>query len=105
MCDNVFQQITELKDNWNNNGANAFSETLIAKCKRLVSEFQIPPSIFPTADNSIQMEWDNVAGDYLEINVYDDKCIVFQRLHNGVFSEYEASEHELKNIVKIFFET
>lgn len=104
MCNETLQQIAELKDNWNNNGATAFSETLITKCKRLVSEFQIPPSIFPTADCSIQMEWDNVVGDYLEINVYEDKYVVFQRLHNGVFSEYEASEHELKNIVKIFFE-
>ena len=96
-------EIEALDDNWNHNGAKHFSKELIEKCEKLLPDFHIAPAIFPTAAESIQMEWDNVKGDYLEIEVFQDRCVVFKRYNDGNCSGYEATDKELKNIVKDFF--
>ena len=67
-------QIAALKDNWNGYGATAFSEALIQKVKRLISLAKVQPEVFPTASDSIQIEYDDTSGEgkekkYLEIQV------------------------------------
>ena len=99
----ALMNIAALEDNWNHNGAKHFSKDLIEKCEKLLPDFYVSPSIFPTAAGSIQMEWDN-NGNYLEINVFEDRCVVYKRFKNGQSSGYEATEKELKNIVKTFFD-
>ena len=59
-------EIGKLEDNWNENGAHRFSKQIISEVKGLVKLFKIQPHIFPTACDSIQFEFENMAGDYLE---------------------------------------
>ena len=65
-------EIAALPNNWNLNEAPAFSEQIILLCKNIVRSLTRQPDIFPTANESIQMEWENVHGDYLEIEIFEN---------------------------------
>ena len=70
--------ISNLQDNWNDNGAKPFSIQLIDACKEIIAKLYYQPEIFPTAANSIQFEYEKDNGDYIEFNVYEDKINVYQ---------------------------
>ena len=62
----TLSEIEKLKDNWNDNGASAFSSKLIEKCRGIVMQLASEPFICPTACGSIQFEYEKENGDYLE---------------------------------------
>jgi len=66
------REIECLEDNWNGNGASAFSKNLIEKTKSLICSLTLQPMIFPTARGSIQMEYETERGDYLELELFED---------------------------------
>lgn len=68
--------IRGLEDNWNNNGAKQFSEKLINKAINLVKELTPTPEVFPTACNSIQLEWES-EGAYVELEVFEDRIKMY----------------------------
>lgn len=68
----ALSEISLLENNWDNNGATSFSEQLVARCQSVVERLSIQPDIFPTAQGSIQFEWENEVGDYLEIEFFED---------------------------------
>ena len=70
------QDISELKDDWNGNGASAFKDTLIQKMKYLILRLNVQPEIFPTARGSIQFEYEKETGEYLEFELFDTKLKV-----------------------------
>ena len=43
------KEISKLKDNWNQNGATAFSKTLLTKVENILLGLEFQPEIFPTA--------------------------------------------------------
>lgn len=69
-----YQKISEircLEDNWNGNGAPKFSSQLLDSVLSIVEKLTRQPSIFPTARESIQLEYENDVGDYLEFEVFE----------------------------------
>ena len=62
-------EIASLEDNWNDNGANAFDPRLIDKVREIIEQSNIQPDVFPTACNSIQLEYSKKSGMYLEFEV------------------------------------
>ena len=42
-------EIEQLQDNWNGNGANCFSESILSFARKIVMNLLIQPAIFPTA--------------------------------------------------------
>lgn len=64
-------RIAGLKDDWNLHGASSFSESLLKLCRNMLLKLKRQPDIFPTANNSIQFEFEN-NDDYLEIEIFDD---------------------------------
>lgn len=62
-------QIEALDDNWNENGAKAFNKQLIAKVREIITLLEKQPEIFPTACDSIQMEYEKEDDSYLEIEL------------------------------------
>ena len=52
------ETIALLRDNWNLNGAKAFTDSLIKKGRDLILFLEIQPEIFPTACESLQLEYD-----------------------------------------------
>jgi hypothetical protein len=83
----TIEQISRLKDNWNHNGAPAFSPDLIRLVRRIVALLPVQPEIFPTACNSIQLEYGNEIKEYLEFEVNTSKIIAFMVDAKGQESE------------------
>lgn len=68
----VIKQIEQLPDNWNGYGAAAFSKDLLDTVRRLVLTLPVQPAIFPTARDSVQLEYENQDQDYLEFELFAD---------------------------------
>lgn len=60
------------KDNWNEHGAKAFNKLHIELCNTLLNMLPYQPEIFPTANGSIQLEYDGHNESYLEFEVFPE---------------------------------
>lgn len=74
----ALDDISNLSDDWNNNGAQAFSVKLVEKCRQIVKQLVAEPFICPTACGSIQFEYEKDNGDYLEFEIYEDRIEVYK---------------------------
>lgn len=70
-------EIENLPDNWNDNGATGFSATIINKCKEYIMGLEREPFVTPTATGSIQFEYELNNGDCLEFNISENEVNVF----------------------------
>lgn len=98
------------KDNWNKNGAKAFSKELIERSKNLIQYVVIQPKVFPTARDSFHFEYTNCSGDYLKFELYeDDKLTKFIVRKDGTLDfgkngiETTNSVDNINEILKEFF--
>lgn len=90
------------KRNWNGYDAEPFSDKLIYFVKNLISELDIIPEIFPVADGSIQLEYDQ-DGKYLEFQIYEDKHMTWYYREGGMDQEgtcLEAKSSLINQCVK-----
>jgi len=98
-------EIALLPDNWNNNGASSFSERIIERMRFIVSQLKIQPSIFPTARNSIQFEYENTKGDYLEFELFENGDLKkFCYTSTGSSTTEYITDESIEGIVSAFFE-
>lgn len=100
--------ISDLKDNWNDNNAKKFSPELISIVKNILENIVEQPEIFPTANNSIQMEYELIDNSYLEFEIFEDKIICLEVPQRN-YSKYKEQivPNDIKiinNIVNNFFE-
>lgn len=79
------------KKGWNGYDAEPFSDKLIYFVKNLISELDIIPEIFPVADGSIQLEYDQ-NGKYLEFQIYEDKHMTWYYREGGMDQEGTCPE-------------
>jgi len=96
-CIKTLYEISKLEDNWNDNGAPAFTDEVIKKAEELIGVFPRYPEIFPTAAGSIQLEWEDSDAKYLEIEVFSKRKIkIFVmngwNYHHGSFLFNETDE-------------
>lgn len=68
----TLENIRTLQQNWNGNQAEPFSNELVNRVVALVKRLSYQPQIFPTAEDSIQLEFENEKGDYLEFELFED---------------------------------
>ena len=100
----VLDEIADLKDDWNNNGASKFSESIIATMRKIIGYLEIQPMIFPTAKGSIQFEYENDANDYLEFELFENLSIKkFTLNHNGLSKTEMISLEKIDEVVKEFY--
>lgn len=71
---NRIKEISELKENWNDNGAEPFSKDVLKECRQLLNDLPYPMEIFPVADGSVQFE--NDSGN-ISFKVYADRLTLF----------------------------
>lgn len=72
------KEIAMLQDNWNANGAEAFSVGLISKVRNIIVFLEIQPEVFPTACGSLQLEYDKQDGSHMEIELTEsDNAEIF----------------------------
>ena len=100
-------EIASLKKNWNGNKSKPMSRKLVKKAKSLIINLEIQPQIFPTANDSIQFEYDGEKNSYLELQITkDNKFSYFKvdkmgRESSGLIPAISFSIDEL---VKEFYE-
>lgn len=100
----VLFKISELKDNWNNNGAKKFSDKLIVKCYSVLNELPVLPEIFPVADGSIQFEYEKDDGSYLEFDIFENEVSEFIVYPNSMEIEQIIEKDKIAEEVKNFYE-
>ncbi len=85
---NRVEEIKKLPDNWNGNNAVSFSDGLIDKAKEFLSDTSVLApyiSIFPTANNSIQIEWESSGNIYCEAEIFSDSIEIYAEKDNIEF--------------------
>ncbi len=99
-------RIANLEDNWNYEGAKAFPETLISSIRQIITGLMIQPEVFPTATESIQLEYEGPDESYLEIEIGETKkASVFSidRQGNETSSEVDVSIIAINKMVEEFY--
>lgn len=100
------QEIANLNDDWNGNGAEHFSTVIIDKTKDIVCGLTLQPEIFPTAKDTIQLEYDGKNDSYLEFEVGNtDKASVFSIDSNGRELNFvvDLSADSLNKVISEFY--
>lgn len=98
------KMISQLDFNWNLYGAEPINTNLIDIMRNLIYELEYQPQIFPTACNSIQFEYDNPKGDYLEFELINDDEIKIFKLDSNDNETYSSCKPDSKVINKILGE-
>jgi hypothetical protein len=101
------EEIELLDDNWNDFGASKFSIELITKTKEFLSNIvEIAPviSIFPTASDSIQIEWEK-ENKYAEVEIFVDNIKIYaerddKEIVNNSFESLSSAASEFLGIYK-----
>ena len=99
-------EIESLKRNWNGNKAKPLSKKLIKKTRFLIINLEKQPQVFPTANNSIQIEYDGDNNSYLEFQVTKENKISYYMIDKtGKESSgsIPVSSFELNKIVEVFY--
>ena len=100
-------EIKSLKRNWNGNKAKSISKRIINKTKFLIINLEQQPQLFPTANDSIQIEYDGENNSYLELQVTKNNNISYFKIDkkgketSGIIP---VSSFALNALVKEFYE-
>ena len=100
------ETIALLQDDWNANGAKAFSASLITKVRNLIMFLNIQPEVFPTACESLQLEYDKADGSHMEIELTEsEEAEVFVVDNKGCESiiNISASIEAINKVVSDFY--
>lgn len=97
---NKLHSISKLKENWNENGADPFSDKVIDNAYSFINaeNLKYQPDLFPTGRDSIQAEYELENGDYLEVEIYDDHFDLY--IKKGVVEE-ERGKVTLNEIIRM----
>lgn len=97
-------EIEALEDNWNGNGAVAFTPAIIQRVKELVSGLAIQPTILPTGRASIQLEYENDSEDYLEFELFESgRLKMFSYMKDGQSETKDIPESSVNEVVCKFY--
>lgn len=97
-------EIEKLHDNWNGNGASSFSTSILNIARSIIFLLSVQPSIFPTARDSIQFEYENALGDYLEFELFEDEQLkMFSYSHLGNTETTYITISEMNEVVNKFY--
>jgi len=79
-----------LSPEWNGANCLPFTFPVLQKAAAFINHknLRFQPDVFPTGRNSVQFEYEKRNGDYLEIELFENKCSLFI-IENGVEKEFE----------------
>lgn len=100
------ETIALLQDNWNANGAKAFSTGLISKVRNIIVFLKIQPEVFPTACESLQLEYDKQDGSHMEIELTeneDAEVFVVDNTGGESIINIQASIEAINKVVSDFY--
>lgn len=94
-------KIKNLQNDWNGYGANPINPKVINYASTLLATLQQEPFICPTARDSIQFEYEKPNGDYLEIEIFDSKIVLYRETGDQSFEKpYKLSDASYTAIAK-----
>lgn len=102
---NTILSFKKFGNNWNGNGAEPFSENLIQKALDFINSanLKFQPNVFPTGRQSIQLEYEKPNGNYLEIEIFENKYSAYSEI-NDKETEYESlSINEIMKLIDEFY--
>ena len=79
----TIKDISKLEFDWNGYGANPINKKAIKLSKDIIMILDVQPDIFPTARQSIQMEYRTENGSYLEFEIFEDKITTLEVPHRN----------------------
>lgn len=100
-------EIKSLKRNWNGNKAKPIAKYLVNKTKYLIINLNKQPQIFPTANDSIQLEYDGENKSYLEFQVTKKNQISYYKVDKNGNEDaglLPATSFAINNFVKEFYD-
>lgn len=100
-------EFAQLEPGWNGYNAAPIPAYAIQAAYEIISELDHQPEIFPTANQSVQLEYEKKDGTYLEFEIFSpDKIKMFQEDAGGdvVVEDKFINEEELKESVRQFNE-
>jgi hypothetical protein len=82
----ILSEIGQLQNNWNQYGADKFKQELIFKCLKIINhtDLQFQPEIFPTAQHSIQFEYEPDDNHYLELEIFEERIKLYLRVNSEI---------------------
>lgn len=96
---NTLDDVAALKDGWDGYEAKKFSAEHLKFIRKILRKLPKEPMIFPTARNSVQLEYVRDDGGYLEFEIYANKKIGMYRLdHNGNYLKIVNIDEMVKEI-------
>ena len=106
---NLFKldEIKTFKSNWNGNKAHPIPKKVVEKTKTLILNLEQQPQIFPTANDSIQIEYDGENNSYLELQVTKQNSLSFYLVNKSgkeMTGNIPFSSFALNALVKEFYE-
>lgn len=102
---NTILSFKKFEINWNGNGAEPFSENIIQKALDLINSpfLRFQPNAFPTGRLSIQFEFEKSNGNYLEIEIFEDRYSAYSEVDDKE-TEYEfISFNEIIKLINEFY--
>ena len=100
-------EIRSLKRNWNGNHAKSISGKIVKKTKSLIINLDKQPQIFPTASDSIQIEYDGENDSYLELQITKGKELSYYKVDKSgkeITGTIPCSSFALNALVEDFYE-
>ena len=101
----TIQEISSLKKNWNQYGAEPLSEKVLSLADRIVSILPHEPFIAPTACNTIQFEWEFPDKDYLEFEIGDSDFVkIFRMFPNGTIDSFSVPVEDTDLLCRVLLD-
>ena len=94
---------SRLDTGWNCYDAKLIPKELIKQTKTVIRVLDVQPDIFPTARESIQIEFDN-EGDYLEFEIFEGNKVVMYQEKDGNEIVEEIRCEDIRKKVDDFYE-
>lgn len=97
--------IAKLQNNWDGYGATAFPSIFINKIKNLIPSLIVCPEIFPTANNSIQFEYNKADDSHLEIEIFSNNTAEVYIINDKSESVFmiPATSGKINDVIKAFY--
>jgi hypothetical protein len=94
------KEYASFKEDWNGYGAEPFSPKLLEFSEYIIRNLKIQPEIFPTGRQSIQLEYEQDSGRYLEFEIFENSINMLYIDENGN-EEIKVLENKIEEINKV----
>jgi hypothetical protein len=100
----ILDSFLNLKRNWNGNGAVKFTESHIDLVKSLIKTLSYQPEVFPTARESVLLEYDNDKGEFLSFEIRKNGRIdMFGTYNDGKTVDVKINKEDIIEKINQFY--